>query len=220
MSAATGRPPDDRWAPYRALGDDEFPNIGRVHEVPIVPFTDGDLFSFERPVAAILELPHEMLAITELSPCDGTFVGKRIQLDGSIAPYPMVTYWRQTVVRIPATIPALADYLEQARKRNICLIRGAPARLGAGENTASESRWRSRQPRLHRRADQTAFLRHRWRGRQLAGRSRSRGPENRGAVRRAVGISELCLVFLGRPRSQNGNYRGRRQKAQALDRPD
>ena len=130
MSAAADRPPDDPWVHcYRAIGDDEFPDIGRVHEVPIVPFTDSDPFPFDRPIAAIVELPHEMLGITELSPYDGTFVGKRIQRDGSIAPYPMVTHWRQTVVRIPATIPALADYLEQARKRNICLIRGAPADL-------------------------------------------------------------------------------------------
>ena len=33
------------------------------------------------------------------------------------------------VVRIPATIPALFDFLQQARERNICLIRGAPANL-------------------------------------------------------------------------------------------
>ena len=88
MSAAADRPPDDRWVlGYRAIGDDEFPDIGRVHEVPIVPSADSDLFS-DRLIAAIVELPHEILGITELSPYDGTFVGKRIQRDGSIAPYP------------------------------------------------------------------------------------------------------------------------------------
>ena len=45
MSAAADRPPDDRWVHgYRAIGDDEFPDIGRVHEVPIVPFADSDPF--------------------------------------------------------------------------------------------------------------------------------------------------------------------------------
>jgi hypothetical protein len=68
------------------------------------------------------------LEITELAPHDGvTFIGKRIQRDGSIAPYPHVTWWRQTVVKIPATVPALFDYLQAARMRNICLVRGAPA---------------------------------------------------------------------------------------------
>ena len=175
MSAATDRPPDDRWVHgYRAIGDDEFPDIGRVHEVPIVPFTDSDPFPFDRPIAAIVELPHEMLEITELSPYDGTFVGKRIQRDGSIAPYPMVTHWRQTVVRIPATIPALADYLEQARKRNICLIRGAPADL-AREKTRRQKAGGDRGD--HGFTDEPTklhVLRHRRRDRQLAGRSGSR----------------------------------------------
>src|SRR4051794_24882055 len=130
MSDATDRPPDDRWVHcYRAIGDDEFPDIGRVQEVPFVPFTASDPFPLDRPIAEIVELPHEILEITELTPYDGTFVGKRIQRDGSIAPYPMVTHWRQSVGRIPATIPALFDFLQQARERNTCLIRGAPANL-------------------------------------------------------------------------------------------
>src|SRR6186713_253539 len=113
MSTASDRPPDDRWVHgYRAIGDDEFPDIGRVHEVPIVPFADSYPFS-DGLIAAIIELPHQILGITELSPYDGTFVGKRIRRDGSIAPYPMVTHWRQNVVRIPATIPALFDFLQQ-----------------------------------------------------------------------------------------------------------
>ena len=33
------------------------------------------------------------------------------------------------MARVPATIPHLFAYLREARKRNICLIRGAPANL-------------------------------------------------------------------------------------------
>jgi hypothetical protein len=79
--------------------------------------------------AEIIELPHEVIEITELSPYDGEFIGKRIERDGSITPYPKVKYWRQYVKRIPATTVALFDYLREARTRNICLIRGAPANL-------------------------------------------------------------------------------------------
>ena len=39
------------------------------------------------------------------------------------------TWWRQSVAHVPATIPHLFAYLREARKRNICLIRGAPANL-------------------------------------------------------------------------------------------
>ena len=40
-----------------------------------------------------------------------------------------MTWWRQSVARVPATIPHLFAYLREARTRNICLIRGAPANL-------------------------------------------------------------------------------------------
>ena len=211
MSAAADRPPDDRWVHgYRAIGDDEFPDIGRVHEVPIVPFTDSDPFPFDRPIAAIVELPHEMLGITELSPYDGTFVGKRIQRDGSIAPYPMVTHWRQTVVRIPATIPALADYLEQARKRNICLIRGAPADL-AREKTRRQKAGGDRGD--HGFTDEPTKLLFfdidgaigNWRDDPEAARQ-----AHRCAAWRALCVGFVRLVLLGRPRSRNGDHRGRR----------
>jgi hypothetical protein len=79
--------------------------------------------------ADIVELAVEALEITELSPWDGRFVGKRILRDGSVLQYPNVGLWRQSVARIPATIPALYDYLSKARVRNVCLIRGAPANL-------------------------------------------------------------------------------------------
>jgi hypothetical protein len=93
---------------------------------PMAPQAPGDLD--DKP-DNIIELDAVgTLEITELAPHDGvTFIGKRIQRDGSIAPYPHVTWWRQTVVKIPATVPALFNYLQAARMRNICLIRGAPA---------------------------------------------------------------------------------------------
>jgi hypothetical protein len=67
--------------------------------------------------------------ITELEPFDGTFIGKRIEADGSITQYPKVKWWRQSVAVIPATVPGLFAYLRAARTRNICLIRGAPANI-------------------------------------------------------------------------------------------
>ena len=80
------------------------------------------------PTAEVIELEAvEVIEITELSPYDGAFIGKRITADNSIAQYPKVTYWRQHVARCPATIVALFDYLRAARTRNVCLIRGAPA---------------------------------------------------------------------------------------------
>ena len=80
------------------------------------------------PTAEVIELEAvEVIEITELAPYDGAFIGKRINRDGSITQYPKVTWWRQSVARVPATIPALFDYLREARTRNICLIRGAPA---------------------------------------------------------------------------------------------
>lgn len=71
----------------------------------------------------------ETLSITELEPFDGKFIGKSIKLDRSVSEYPLVKWWKQSVATIPATIPALFAYLREARKRNICLIRGAPANL-------------------------------------------------------------------------------------------
>ena len=175
MSAASDRPPDDRWVHgYRAIGDDEFPDIGRVHEVPIVPFTDSDPFPFDRPIAAIVELPHEILEITELSPYDGTLRrqtnparrqhraisnGYALASDGGAD-----SGHHPGAVRLPGA-GAEAQYLPD---------QGRAGRPGAGENAASESRRRSRRPRLYRRTDQVAVLRHRRRDRQLAGRSGSR----------------------------------------------
>jgi hypothetical protein len=81
-------------------------------------------------VIPLAERAQEILNVTELEPYDGTFIGKHINLDGSISPYPrFLKYWRQNVALVPATIPQLFVYLREARERNICLIRGAPANL-------------------------------------------------------------------------------------------
>jgi hypothetical protein len=69
----------------------------------------------------------EIIEITELEPYYRQFPGKSINPDGSITPYPDVRRWRQSVACVPATVPHLFVYLREARKRNICLIRGAPA---------------------------------------------------------------------------------------------
>jgi hypothetical protein len=82
--------------------------------------------------ASVIQLAkraRETLNVTELEPYDGKFIGKHINADGSIRQYPTVTWWRQSVAVIPATVPALFAYLREARTRNICLIRGAPANL-------------------------------------------------------------------------------------------
>jgi hypothetical protein len=71
----------------------------------------------------------EFIAITELEPNNGAFIGKHVNRDGSLTEYPRVTWWRQDVAQVPATIPQLFAYLREARTRNICLIRGAPANL-------------------------------------------------------------------------------------------
>ena len=79
-------------------------------------------------VVRLAERGAEVLQITELEPACGTFIGKRIERDGSISPYPKnLMWWRQSIAVVPANIPALFAYLSEARKRNIILIRGAPA---------------------------------------------------------------------------------------------
>ncbi len=78
----------------------------------------------------------EIIEITELSPKpddDGQpiFIGKQIADDGTIIEFPKNAYlFSQTVAHVAATIPALFAYLREARTRNVCLIRGAPANIG------------------------------------------------------------------------------------------
>ena len=81
-------------------------------------------------VIHLAERAQEVIEITELEPNDGTYIGKRINLDGSITPYPrFLKYWRQSVKCVPANIPQLFIYQREARTRNIALIPGAPANL-------------------------------------------------------------------------------------------
>lgn len=80
-------------------------------------------------VVQLADYVGETISITELEPYYGQFIGKRIKLDGSIAEYPDVKWWRQSVSLVPATVPHMFAYLRAARERNICLIRGAPANL-------------------------------------------------------------------------------------------
>jgi hypothetical protein len=88
----------------------------------------GPTGSTQPKVIALADRAQEVLEITELEPSNGAFIGKRVNYDGSLTEYPNVTWWRQSAVRVPATTPALFAYLREARKRNICLIRGAPAK--------------------------------------------------------------------------------------------
>jgi len=78
-------------------------------------------------VAEVIRFPAP-LAITELEPAGGRFVGKTVTHDGHIEQYSSGAWFRQRVASIPATIPALFKYLHSdARQRNVFLIRGAPA---------------------------------------------------------------------------------------------
>jgi hypothetical protein len=82
------------------------------------------------PDAKIIELAGraaDVLDITELEPDNGAFAGKSINFNRKVSQYPRVTWWRQSVAQVPATIPHLFAYLRAARMRNIVLIRGAPA---------------------------------------------------------------------------------------------
>ena len=79
-------------------------------------------------VINLAERASEVIEITELEPNNGMFIGKRIERDGSVTPYPKnVKYWRQRVAQVPADSAHLFAYLREARTRNICLIRGHPA---------------------------------------------------------------------------------------------
>jgi hypothetical protein len=71
----------------------------------------------------------DQITITELTPRheeDG-FIGKVIQNTGKVTQYPKITWWRPREVTIEPSVKALFTYLSSARKRNVCLIRGANA---------------------------------------------------------------------------------------------
>ena len=101
----------------------------RATDVPVV---DGVFALFGNapvPDAEIIEL-HEFLEITELSPVEHRYAGKRIELDNHITSYPRdVKEWHQAAARIPLGIVPLYHYLCEARRRNIILVRGAPSDL-------------------------------------------------------------------------------------------
>jgi hypothetical protein len=69
----------------------------------------------------------EAVDITELEPEDEVHIGKSIRRDGSISGFPKIVWWWQSVSTIRAKIDCLYAYLWRARRRNICLIRGASA---------------------------------------------------------------------------------------------
>ena len=80
--------------------------------------------------AVVIPFPLPPLNITELEPVRGQFVGKTVTRDGTIKQYSSGAWFRQRVASIPATIPSLFRYLrDDARGRNVFLIRGAPANL-------------------------------------------------------------------------------------------
>jgi hypothetical protein len=93
------------------------------------PVSGSPALSTPGKVIALAERAHEIISITELEPNNGVFIGKHINRDGRITQYPTVTWWRQRVARVPASIPHVFAYLREARERNVCLIRGAPANV-------------------------------------------------------------------------------------------
>ena len=67
-------------------------------------------------VVQLSERAHEIIEVTELEPDDGTtLVGKRVNGNGSLTEYPSVTWWRQSVARVPASISHVFAYLREAR---------------------------------------------------------------------------------------------------------
>jgi hypothetical protein len=93
-------------------------------------------------VVQLAEWAGESIAVTEVSPYYGQFIGKQIAQSGKIIEYPDVKWWRQRVELVPATIPHVFVYLRAAMQRNVCLIRGTPANLER-ERTLKQIAYRS-----------------------------------------------------------------------------
>jgi hypothetical protein len=70
-----------------------------------------------------------VIPVTELEPDNGKFFGKTINPDGTIEQYPNVTWFKQSVEHVFATVQHLYGYLRVARERNVCIIRDAPANV-------------------------------------------------------------------------------------------
>jgi putative DNA primase/helicase len=110
------------------MSDDSIPENPPNHKTTLeLEKEAGRKAIVQRKVISLAERAQEVIAITELEPHYNQFIGKQIGPDGTISQYPDVKWWRQHVAHVPATIPHLFAYLREARKRNICLIRGAPA---------------------------------------------------------------------------------------------
>jgi hypothetical protein len=63
---------------------------------------------------------------TELKPASGSFVGKQIFRSRQISDYPNVLNWRWQPVSFD-TLDDLETYLQEAQRRNACLVWGVPA---------------------------------------------------------------------------------------------
>jgi hypothetical protein len=129
------------------MSDDSMPESARNHKtgLPLEEEAGSNAIARRRQalysdkVISLAERAQEVIAITELKPSSGQFIGKQIShRDGSITSYPNVRWWGQHVAHVPATIPHLFAYLREARKRNICLIRGAPRQFGTAADATAE----------------------------------------------------------------------------------
>jgi hypothetical protein len=127
--------PQDRAraeAAIKALEEQSARIRARLLADPIPTTNIADFRAWQRRQAEVIPLAErapEVLKITELEPYDGTFVGKVINRDNTVTQYLDITYWRQRVVVVQADIPHLFAYFDRARRRNNCIIRGAPTNL-------------------------------------------------------------------------------------------
>jgi hypothetical protein len=154
-------------------------------------------------VVVLAERAHEIIDITELEPNDGTFIGKRINRDGSITQYPRITWWKQRVARVAASVSHLFAYLREARERNICLIRGAPANLDRHPTRRQKAGVvGGRDRRDHGFLDEPTKLTPSERSAPSSGTSAGRGPRPRscGSSRQRTGLS-LTSVGVGPEKS-------------------
>ena len=120
------------------------------------------------------------------------------------------------MAQVPATIPQLFAYLREARKRNICLIRGAPANLErqrtrrqkAGVSTSARTAATTASPTSRPSCSSSTSTAPRSTG---APTRKARSEAIVAQARRAVGLDVVRVVLLG-------DARARARRAQALDR--
>ena len=77
----------------------------------VAPPETSDQNNTTTKIIQLAELAQEVIEITELEPANGVFIGKRVNCDGSLTEYPKIFWWRQSVARVPATIPQLFAHL-------------------------------------------------------------------------------------------------------------